>query len=112
MKLSPLSDDQIYILNEFADEFDPRDRKEDDPIIEISFDFLSPSCKFHIVGSSSPILLSEYYDKALGYIVCVALCSLTQLLLLVKQIDKSNTQSVSKKKNKNPLHFKKCKGFF
>jgi len=55
--------------------------------------FLSPNCNFTVEFEAATIEFSEYYAKAVNYVVVVSLFSVIEVLALIKQMEYTSTQS-------------------
>lgn len=55
----------------------------------------SPNCDAVLVAEVSSIQFDTYYRKATNYVIMVTFVTCIQILLLIKQMEATNTQSVS-----------------
>jgi len=54
----------------------------------------SPNCNNVLVAEVSSIQFDTYYRKATNYVIMVTFVTCIQILLLIKQMEATNTQSV------------------
>jgi hypothetical protein len=54
----------------------------------------SPNCESVLVAEVSSIQFDTYYRKATNYVIMVTFVTCIQILLLIKQMEATNTQSV------------------
>jgi hypothetical protein len=54
----------------------------------------SPNCDSVLVAEVSSIQFDTYYRKATNYVIMVTFVTCIQILLLIKQMEATNTQSV------------------
>ena len=50
-QIASLSSQELQVMEKHASHFDPRKRDAEDPMLDISFDVVSTSCKFQIQGT-------------------------------------------------------------
>lgn len=73
---------------------DPHHRRPEDPLILLEGSLSSDECRFHLTLDGEPVVLAEYYTKALHYVMIVTCISFVQMGLMAYQIEASNTPAV------------------
>lgn len=64
------------------------------PILDVKGIMHSPNCDTVLVAEVSSIQFDTYYRKATNYVIMVTFVTCIQILLLIKQMEVTNTQSV------------------
>jgi len=65
--------------------------------LEFDGELVSSNCGVNLHINTTSIQLQAYYDKAINYTLMVTCLSVVQVMLLVKQMDYSNTQAAAAK---------------
>ena len=72
----------------------PDDDDAAKPIMDVKGIMHSPNCDSVLVAEVSSIQFDTYYRKATNYVIMVTFVTCIQILLLIKQMEATNTQSV------------------
>mmetsp|Transcript_19491 Transcript_19491/g.74795 ORF Transcript_19491/g.74795 Transcript_19491/m.74795 type:complete len:559 (+) Transcript_19491:123-1799(+) len=95
-QVQPLTENELRHLADRSI-VDPHHRRPEDPLILLEGTASSEHCKFHLTTDGEPVILAEYYTKALHYVMIVTFMSFLQMGLMAYQIEASNTQAGASK---------------
>ena len=93
-KVMPLSEFEVELLDA-REVVGPHQRKPSDPLVLLDGSVGCDTCGFRLsLADGGPVILAEYYTKALHYVMVVTVFTIIQMVLVSYQLDATSTPSV------------------